>query len=62
MKKYLVIPLERGRYIKLLFSQTNTGKWVCECCNETFTDIENFSKTGFYKLDPSKQLEIQIKN
>ena len=57
--KYFNIPLEHQRKISLCFVFDETQQtWVCNASSEAIDDIAQFFDSGYYKLDPEKQITI----
>jgi hypothetical protein len=61
LNKKLVIPLENDRHIKLKFDKVDNF-WTCCASDEAMADIEEFFKTGYYKLDTKKQITLETNN
>ena len=58
--KRMVIPLTHDREIWMSFTYSEqTGLWVARCTDEAMQDIEEFWRTGYYQLDPTRQVEIK---
>ncbi len=57
-EKYLKIPLTENRHISIKLTQQANTNWHANITNEALTDIEEYFNSGFYKLDPDKQIEM----
>jgi hypothetical protein len=59
MKKYLVIPLQENRHIKLLFINDDSDIWTCKISDESLVIIAEYFDNGFYKLSKTNQIQFE---